>query len=133
MREEQRGEKSNPQLDASFQEASELTGEDADAILTASSVRMSLVIMRSLRQSNPELFRAMCETLIDLLQKSSKLALSGVKENSPQAETLNSITQFAREVVTEASGGNAIHVLMTTHFIISVLSACTCWCCMLCC
>lgn len=107
MREEHRGQKSDPQLESFLHEDAELTVEDADAILTASSVRMSLVIMRSLRGSNPELFRAVCETLIDLLQKSSKLALSHVKANSPQAETLNSITQFAREVVTTATGGKA--------------------------
>lgn len=111
LREEHRGQKSDPQLESFLHEDAELTVEDADAILTASSVRMSLVIMRSLRGSNPELFRAVCETLIDLLQKSSKLALSHVKANSPQAETLNSITQFAREVVTTATGAERSEAL----------------------
>jgi hypothetical protein len=54
------------------------TSESPDALLTAASVRMSLAIMKALRGQNPELFQIMCDSLMELLQRSSKLALAEV-------------------------------------------------------
>jgi len=78
--------------------------EDADGLLTATSIRMSLAIMQCLAPSNPPLFTAMSSSIMDLLARSSALALSTIESSSPQAESLKAIIDFAQ---TTASQNNA--------------------------
>ena len=76
---------------------------DADALLTATSVRMSLAIMKCLGPAHPELFGSVAETLIALFQRSSPLAFSNVSPNSPQGETIRAIIQFAGDAASECN------------------------------
>eukprot|EP01041_Mallomonas_annulata_P000210 gene210-379_t len=85
--------------------------EDANALLTASSVRMVIAFVKCLGPANPELFRSMSETLLDLLTRSSCLALSKVEPGSPQAETVQAIMSYAEDMATTCSGEDRAHAL----------------------
>ena len=79
--------------------------QDPNALLTASSVRMSLAMVKTLGPSMPDLYRVVAEAQMDLFRRSSDLALSNVEVGSLQAETVRAIMEYAEEMTVNRKGG----------------------------
>ena len=63
---------------------------------------------------DPALFSAMANSIMDLLQKSSSLALASVENSSPQAEGLRAIIDFAQLTASQHTG--MTHALIYATF-----------------
>jgi len=79
--------------------------QDPNALLTASSVRMSLAMVKTLGPMMPDLYRVVAEALMDLFRRSSDFALSNVEVGSLQAETVRAIMEYAEEMTVNRQGG----------------------------
>lgn len=84
---------------------------DANALLTATSIRMSLSIMACLGPQNPTLFREFALSLADLLLRSPPLAFSQILSGSPQAESVRAIVEHCVLVISQSSGGMQMHIV----------------------
>eukprot|EP01041_Mallomonas_annulata_P001367 gene1367-2639_t len=78
--------------------------DDPNALLTASSVRMSLAMVKSLGPLKPELYRVVAEAMMDLFRRSSDMALSKVEEGSLQADTVKGIMEYAEDMTKSREG-----------------------------
>lgn len=85
--------------------------DNADALLTATSIKMSLSIMACLGPQNPELFKQFSASLQDLLSRCPPLALSKVLSGSPQGESVRAIVDYAGNVVSQSNGEDRAHAL----------------------
>ena len=83
----------------------------ADALLTATSIKMSLSIMACLGPQNPSLFREFAESFLDLLCRSPALALSKVLNGSPQEESVKAIIDHTEKVIMQSTGSDRAHAL----------------------
>ena len=73
-----------------------------EGFFVSSSIEMSLVLARSMAMSgNPAVVNAVCQTLLNLMEKSKGAIFDGIENNrSWTSESLKSIQQFAKEIST---------------------------------
>lgn len=85
-----------------------LEEDNASDLLTGTSIRMSLAIMKCLEYDHSELFVSVAESLIDLIKRSSTLAFANISPESANGNTIQAIMDYAEKVAESQKGGRSL-------------------------
>lgn len=80
--------------------------DTAEAILTAMSVNMTISLMQATGRTNVAVFSTCCESLLEVLKRTSSASLSSVLPGSVQDQTLRSVTLFAEDIANKSKGSD---------------------------